>query len=142
MHKSYDEFVAAFSAAIEEVYNNIQLGKKTNFAELGRKHGIKSHAPYLKKALRDKHLINEDCTKWNPAYTLPNEKLAQTIYAKVREYVTEANKEYLQRKKVRLQEQEPEIQKVHDEKYLTLAETIANVKYYGLFKIIMKCLFS
>lgn len=142
MQKLNDVRVAAFSAAIEEVYNNIQAGKKTNFAELGRKHGLKSHAQWLKKALRDKHLINEDVTKWNPAYTLPNDKLACTIYSRTKEYVNEANRESLKRRKERLLQQEREdVPEVHDTNYLTLEETVANVKHYGLFKIILKCLF-
>lgn len=132
MRKLNDERVAAFSAAITEVYENIQSGKKTNFAELGRKHDLKSHAQWLKKALREKHLINEDCTKWNPAYTTPNEQLARSVYKLVREHVDKLTRE----SKARVGHC------AHDEKYLTLDETVANVKHYGLFKIIMKCLFS
>lgn len=142
MQKLNGERVAAFSAAIEEVYKNIQAGKKINFSAIGRKHGLKSHTPWLKKALRDAHLINEDATKWNPAYTLPNDKLATTIYSKTKEYVNEANRESLKRRKERLRQQEKEdIPEIHDANYLTLEETVANVKHYGLFKVILKCLF-
>lgn len=142
MQKLNDERVAAFSAAIEEIYNNIQIGKKTNFAALGRKHGLKSHSQWLKKALRDKHLINEDCSKWNPAYTIPNDKLARTIYARTKEYVNESNRESLKRRKEKLLQQEKEdVLEVHDTNYLTLEETVDNVKHHGLFQIILKCLF-
>lgn len=143
MQKLNDERVAAFSAAIEEVYNNIQAGKKTNFAALGRKHELKSHTQWLKKALREKHLINEDCTKWNPNYTLPNEHLARTIYSITKEYINEVNRESMKRRKERLRQQTTEdIREVHDSNYLTLDETVANMKYHGLLKVIWKYLFG
>ena len=46
----------------------------------------------------------------------------------------------LQAKKL-LQQEKEDIPEVHDTNYLTLEETVANVKHYGLFKIILKCLF-
>lgn len=138
------KWVAAFSAALEEIYHNCQTGQKTNFTQLGKKHGLGVYATFLKKALRTKHLINEDCTSWNPNYTTPNEKLAQQIYLLTKEMNNKVQSEYQQRKKVKISSLEPK-QEISDnqsnELKYSLDETVELVKHYGLFKIIWKCLF-
>lgn len=141
------ERVAAFSAALQEIYNNCKEGKKTNFSELGRKYGIKRHAGYIKKALREKHLINEDCTKWNPNYTEPNPRLAETIYSMTKEYIRITCAESLLRRKERnannaTQTEEISYEEVPEQKHLSLEETVEFVKHYGIFKVLWKCLFG
>ena len=140
------ERVAAFSAVLQEIYNNCQEGKKTNFSELGRKYGIKRHANYIKKALREKHLINEDCTKWNPNYTEPNPRLAETIYSMTKEYIRISCTESAARRKERdaniKQVEEISYEEVPEQKHLSLEETVEFVKHYGICKILWKCLFG
>lgn len=144
MKTTKQERVAAFSAALEEIYQNIQNGKKTNFKELGRKYQLGIYYTFLKKALRAKHLINEDCTHWNLNYTIPNEKLAKQIYIECKAINAELQRTYQALKKENLNKipvcEEVKQPKVQEPKY-SLEETVELVKYYGLFKVLWKCLF-
>lgn len=132
-----EERVAAFSAALNDIYKHIEEKRKINFSEIGRRHNLKSYSAFIKKALQEKHLINADATKWNPNLTTPNDQLALQIYLQCKEYRRIAQSESISRK--------PKVEKVSyeeiPEKHLSLDETVELVKYYGLLKVIWKCLF-
>lgn len=143
MKTQKQERIAAFSVALEEIYKNIQSGRKTNFAELTRTYNLGNYGQYLKKALHKRHLIDITCTKWNPSMTTPNISLAGEIYKECAILYNDVQVAYKARKKNKLAQipvcEEQEI-KVQEPKY-SLDETVELVKYYGIFKILWKCLF-
>ena len=51
MKTQKQERIAAFSEALEEIYQNIKNGRKTNFAELTRNYNLGNYGHYLKKSL-------------------------------------------------------------------------------------------
>lgn len=141
MKTNKQERIAAFSVALEEIYKNIQNEQKTNFAELTRTHNLGNYGSCLKRALHRRHLTNQDCTHWNPNMTTPNINLAGEIYKECSIIYNEAQVAYKQRKKERLEKipvcEQPSIQ---EPKY-SFEETLDLVKYYGIFKVLWKCLF-
>lgn len=132
MTATSEKFVAAFSAALEEIYSNILNKQTTNFTELGKKHHLGVYTHSIRKVLREKGLINSECTAWNPNYTKPNVHLAQTIYVRCKEINAMRQRKYQAKKK----SQDASIKTLY-----SLDETVELVKHYGLLKIIWKCLF-
>lgn len=143
MKTTKQERIAAFSVALEEVYQNIQNGKKTNFSELTRNYNLGNYGHCLKKALHRRHLTNEECTHWNPEMTTPNVGLAGEMYKECALLYKEIQDAYKERKKDKVDqipvcEEETPIQ---EPKY-SLDETVELVKHYGIFKVLWKCLFG
>lgn len=129
------EFVAAFSAALTEIYETVEQGKKVNFKQIGATHNLPTYYKYLKQVLQERHLINKECNKWNPNYTIPNERLAISIYQDCRNINAQRQRDYQLNRRNQMIESEPE------QKHLSIEETVELVKHYGVFKIIWKCLF-
>lgn len=141
MKQINQEYVAVFSAALTQIYSNIKANKKVNMSNICRMYDIKPmHRQFIKKALINKHLINASVTQWNPNYTEPNLKLAEQIILECRRLSTiqAAKSRENTKQKVRINEESKEC---ISPKHLTIEQVISEVKHYGLFKIIWKCLF-